>query len=456
MQRTEEERDVTLGFASCRSVRITPHRCSDVQRTEERSRYHSDMPGGQEACKCVPCVTQDHAKLLHVQCAESSCSVRASFCYLSCCGPVQAFKCPAHPHAQHKLIYRLEGMSGSVPVTAAFFPAQERRCSCGCWSTVKFTSYCGSCGYPEDLCARRLDMLRTTLYGGHNNYTHCPFCPNLVNMVIVPATGFVKADWRTFLDAHSGVEQLLSSQGAALASDAVLQFMRARSILTWNAFLLHFQEFVQDYTSEAFLRAPGHPALLKLVLHHEAAAIAQQLLFRLPYLFYRVCPRFKEAEDYDENWAPPTDDYGAVHQVDLMRVLQAVNQRALSLTGRPAACIEEWGVLVEDMLKALSRPHRRLYILRPEFDTEHPFMDARLYEQHVHVPLVTDSYAEVMCGSVTREAIIFMTEQMRNYLRQQTAQDCAPALGDELPLGSPENHRAALGATHSGPGTPPN
>ncbi len=76
--------------------------------------------------KCLPCVNEEHAKILHAKCASPGCAVKASFCYLSFLGPVQAFRCPAHSSPQDELSYRLQGLAGTVPVTPAFHPAQER------------------------------------------------------------------------------------------------------------------------------------------------------------------------------------------------------------------------------------------------------------------------------------------------------------------------------------------
>jgi hypothetical protein len=140
----------------------------------------SDLP-----C-CLPCTNTTHHKVLHVTCDEPGCGASASFCWFSFQGPIQTYQCPAHQARRNGLIYSYDKMDGLVPAPAVFHPSPSRWCSC-CRQAVRFTVYCPACGYPEDLCARRVDELRTSLFHGHNEYTHCPRCPRVAPMIIVPA-----------------------------------------------------------------------------------------------------------------------------------------------------------------------------------------------------------------------------------------------------------------------------
>ena len=191
------------------------------------------------AHKCLPCKQDDHDKLLHARCDYPGCSFQVSFCYFSFLGPLQASRCPSH-HAQgREMAYHLHGLPTGIPVSPGFHPAQERWCSCGCRGPVKFTSYCGICGWPEDLCARRMDLMRTPLHQGHNEFTHCTYCPNLASRVLIPATGSTAADWESYLQSHAGIHTLLAQADAAHATASVVRFMRMRSLHTWQQFLRH-------------------------------------------------------------------------------------------------------------------------------------------------------------------------------------------------------------------------
>ena len=345
--------------------------------------------------------------------------------------------------------YHLQGFPTCTPVPPGFYPAQERWCSCGCRSPVKFTSYCGTCGWPEDLCARRIDLVRTPLHQGHNEYTHCVYCPNLASRVLVPASGSPAADWESCLRVHTGIHTILTQAGAAQATNAVLRFMRLRTLHTWQQFLQHFDLYLEDYTAATFKDAPGHIQLFRLVFGHHAVAAAQQLLFRMPFQFHKYNPRFRGSMEFDEDWRPPASTVTDTHQIPFSTVMREINRIAIYFTERPAACIFEWAYLIELLLGSLARPLRRTLLLPSTLHTEQPFVDMQLVEQHILDECPDgDIYASAVPDSMLRKGSIILHENLIAFLAAQTAHDRAPhaAAGGHLP---------DIMVTVAAPNTPP-
>jgi hypothetical protein len=76
------------------------------------------------------------------------------------------------------------------------------------------------------------------------------------------------------------------------------------------------------------------------------------------------------------------------------------------------------------ILKALTRPHRRIFLLQSALNTEHPYLDMRFYEQHVKAsPPEGDIYAMATCESMNKACGISVTDQLRLYLLEQTRHD---------------------------------
>ena len=381
---------------------------------------------------CQPCRSEDHAKLIHANCDHPDCAYQLAFCYSSFSGPLQAHRCPAHAVSGHGMRYHLQGLPPGVPVSPAFHPAQERYCSCGCRGPVKFTSYCGICGWPEDLCARRVDQLRTSLYDGHNEFTHCVYCPNLARRIIVPATSSPAADWANFLGAGAGIRALLSQSGAENTLTLVTRFMRTRSLRTWQDYLRHFELYLDDYNALTFKAIPGHLELFKLVFHHHVAAVAQQLLYRLPIQFHKNSPRFRESPEYDEDWLPPPAAITDKHQVNMAEVMKEINFLAVYFTNRPAACLEDWTVILNNLLAALTRPMRRVFLLPSQLLTTQPFVDMRLIEQHIlDEEPEGEVFASATAASLLKPATIVFSDDLREFLGAQTSHDRTVHLDSE-------------------------
>ena len=165
-----------------------------------------------------PCHRDDHAIIMRISCAQQGCGYKAKLCYDSLIGKVQQRRCPRHLDRDDFLIYSIQGLTGQGSYRAVPDPAPWRRCnrSC-CGEPVRFTTYCLLCGFPEDLCAARLDKLRLPPHNGHNEYTHCPRCPPICGVTIVPATGYPDADWAQFEDAFFCAPIILQNDCAAAA-----------------------------------------------------------------------------------------------------------------------------------------------------------------------------------------------------------------------------------------------
>jgi len=383
-----------------------------------------NLPASMAHQHCQPRRADDHAKTLHAQCSHIGCTYKISFCYNSLLGPLQSMRCPAHVLDGSGMEYHLHGLPPGIAVTPAFHPAQERFCSCGCRGPVKFTSYCSVCGWPEDLCAKRIDVLRTSLFDGHSQFTHCSYCPNLSRRALVPATSSTAADWANFLRAGAGIRDLLKQAGAETALHNVAQFMRLRSLSTWHDFLRHFETFLLDFTPHTFLAAPGHVALFKLVFHHYVAAEAQHLLYRGAIQFYKASPRFKDSPEYDESWSPTASAINDKYQFPMDQVMAAINNIAIHFTNRPAACLDDWVVIINGMLAALTRPSRQVFLLPSRFLTAQPFVDMVLSEQHVlDLQPEGDVYASATAASMLAPSTIALSDELREFLGAQTSHD---------------------------------
>ena len=298
-----------------------------------------------------------------------------------------------------------------------------------------------------------MDLLRTPLYDGHNEFTTCIYCPSIAPRVIVPATSSTAADWENFLRAGAGISTLLKQSGAERTMALVARFMKARSLRTWHDFLRHFELYLDDYNAFTFNAVPGHLELFTLVFQHLVAAAAQQLLYRLPIQFHKYSPRFKDSPEYDEDWVPPLSAVTDTHHVSFAEVREAINFIAVHYTNRPAACIVDWMVILSSMLAALTRPKRQVYLLPSPLLTTQPFVDMVLVEQHILDEAPEGQiFASATAASVLRPAVIFLSDDLKEFLCAQTSHDRVRYLNHAgaLPEVMVSNHQPS-----TPPSTPP-
>jgi hypothetical protein len=274
-----------------------------------------------------------------------------------------------------------------------------------------------------------VDVLRTSLFDGHSQFTHCSYCPNLSRRIIVPATASTAADWANFLRAGAGIPEILKQAGAEPALASVTQFMRTRSLRTWHDLLRHFETYLQDYSPHTFLAAPGRLELFKLVFHHYVAAAAQHLLFRGDIQFYKVSPRFKDSPEYDENWVPTPSAINDKYEIPMSQIMAAVNSIAIHFTNRPAACLDDWSVIINGLMAAVTRPSRQVFLLPCQYMTTQPFVDMVLTEQHV-LDLQPEGpvFASATAASMLAPSTIVLSEDLLEFLGAQTTYDRADHL----------------------------
>jgi hypothetical protein len=204
----------------------------------------------------------------------------------------------------------------------------------------------------------------------------------------------------------------------------VVQFMRVLSLRTWHDFLRHFETYLQDYNAHTFLTAPGHVELFKLVFHHYVAAEAQHLLFRGDIQFYKVSPRFKDSPEYDEHWSPTPSAINDKYQIPMDQVMAAINSIAIHFTNRPAACLDDWVVIINGMMAALTRPSRQVFLLPSQYLTAQPFVDMILTEQHV-LDLQPEGaiFASATAASMLTPSTIVLSDELMEFLGAQTSHD---------------------------------
>ena len=371
----------------------------------------------QRASWCSPCQREDHATIMKISCVQNGCGYKAKLCYDSLRGSVQQRRCPRHMNRDDFLFYSIQGLPSHGVYRAVPDPAQWRRCHRGCCGEpVRFTTYCLLCGFPEDLCASRLDKLRLPPHHGHNEYTHCPRCPVICGVTIIPATGYPEADWAQFEEAAFCVPVLLERAGAAGAWHKVKEFMQQSGFTTWGTFLSHFQQYIQHVGAEAFNQIEGHAELGRLCLGHIIVAEVHKLLFRRQQLCYEANYVNPDPVNLPQN--PPHSFHGAQHSVPFEVVIRKLNEVVRQCTARTARAYKPLDMLVLYVLASLARPGRQTWIVRS--DNGYMMTDSKLLGESEQIP--SNVLAQAKCASMFAAGTCWLSEELRLMLESPTAE----------------------------------
>ena len=345
---------------------------------------------------------------MHVRCAATGCGYVAKACYNSLqAHHLQSWKCPKHPGRDDRLRYHFEGLLAVGAYRAVPDPAQWRNChrSC-CGKPVRFVTYCLLCGYPEDLCAQRLDQLRLAPHFGHNQYTQCAKCPSLVGMTIVPATGYNDVDWAQFEEADFCIPDLLLKAGAEAAWPTIRAFMKRSGLTTWGSFLNRFTAYVNSWDANLFQDMDGHKELCRMVIGQLIVTEIHKQLFHKQRLCYDVDQGFSE---------PPTAFPGVQHSMQMQTVLQTMSDVVRQYTARTARAFKPLDMLVLHTMAALARPGRVIQIVSSE---EHPhevlLVDVAIPPRDAPVPSLVLGAAE--CPSMFSPGQCWLGVELRRRL----------------------------------------
>ena len=327
------------------------------------------------------------------------------------------------------LIYSISGLPSLGSYRPVPEPAPWRRCNRACCGEpVRFTTYCLMCGFPEDLCPTRLDKLRLPPSNGHNEYTHCPRCPPIVGMTIVPATGYPDTDWAQFEDAFFCVPDILQKAGAAAAWPKVHEFMQRSGLTTWGTFLSNFEQYVNHIGAENFNQVSGHGDLGRRVLGHLLLAEAHELLFRRLLLCF------------DTNYVNPASDNlpqssphsfpGGRHEVPLMTVLLRLDAVVRQYTARTARAFMPLDMLVLKVMAQLVRPGRMTCVEKT--DDGYVLTDSKNLSPLDEVPDYV--VGKATCPSMHEAGSCWLGEELRLKLEKPFTDFPADGIFSALPL----------------------
>jgi len=300
---------------------------------------------------------------MYYRCSKPGCSfnVPQAFCYHSLGAFIQGYRCACDGPISSGVFF-LPGMQYRGGFPSANRPGPTRPCNYTCCGKpVRFTMYCPSCAWPEDLCQVRLADLHLARHCGRNKYTQCPYCPRLGPLIMIPATQSVAEDWHTFGQSGFGVVVHLSAPAAAIWKPHIMRFLSRQELDSWGQFLARFQEFVRSLGSaEVFSAIPFSTELLKVVLLHlQATKVFAKLYDIPPELMLAAGAATHPARMLKQRYITSTTS----RQMSLHELSQELEQVSLLLCGRSTCELDDVKVLLETILPMLPPPGQTIQLV---------------------------------------------------------------------------------------------